>query len=30
MEALNLFERELKECVIPFVEKNYRVKTDAK
>jgi enterochelin esterase-like enzyme len=29
MEALNLFERELKESVIPFVEKNYRVKTDA-
>lgn len=29
MEALNLFEREMKESVIPFVEKNYRVKTDA-
>jgi len=29
MEALNLFEKELKECVIPFVEKNFRVKTGA-
>lgn len=29
MEALNLFEKELKQCVIPFVEQNYRVKTDA-
>jgi enterochelin esterase-like enzyme len=28
-EALSLFEKELKQCVIPFVEKNYRVKTDA-
>lgn len=28
-EALNLFEKELKDCVIPFVEKNFRVKTDA-
>ncbi|MDD4823414.1 MAG: alpha/beta hydrolase-fold protein [Bacteroidales bacterium] len=28
-EALNTFEKELKESVIPFVEKNYRVKTDA-
>lgn len=28
-EALNLFEKELKQCVIPFVEQNYRVKTDA-
>jgi enterochelin esterase-like enzyme len=28
-EVLILFERELKEAVIPFVEKNYRVKTDA-
>jgi enterochelin esterase-like enzyme len=29
-EALNVFEKELKMSVIPFVEKNYRVKTDAK
>ncbi|HEY3371123.1 MAG TPA: alpha/beta hydrolase-fold protein [Prolixibacteraceae bacterium] len=28
-EALNLFEKELKECIIPFVEQNYRVKADA-
>jgi len=28
-EALNLFEQELKMAVIPFVEQNYRVKTDA-
>lgn len=28
-EALNTFEKELKESVIQFVEKNYRVKTDA-
>jgi enterochelin esterase-like enzyme len=28
-EALNLFEKELKQAVIPFVEKNFRVKTDA-
>lgn len=28
-EPLKLFEREMKECVIPFVESNYRVKTDA-
>jgi enterochelin esterase-like enzyme len=28
-ESLKLFERELKQVVIPFVEKNYRVKTDA-
>lgn len=27
--ALSLFEKELKQCVIPFVEQNYRVKTDA-
>lgn len=26
--GLRLFERELKDCIIPFVEKNYRVKTD--
>ena len=29
-ESLNLFEKELKQCVLPFVEKNYRVKTDGK
>ncbi|HLN74793.1 MAG TPA: alpha/beta hydrolase-fold protein, partial [Prolixibacteraceae bacterium] len=29
MEGLNLFEKELKQCVIPFVEQNYRVKADA-
>ena len=29
-EALNMFEKELKDCVIPFVEKNFRVKTDAR
>jgi enterochelin esterase-like enzyme len=29
-EALKIFEKELKQSVIPFVEKNYRVKTDAK
>lgn len=28
-EALYMFEKELKDCVIPFVEKNFRVKTDA-
>ncbi len=28
-DFLMLFEAELKQCVIPFVEKNYRVKTDA-
>jgi len=28
-EALNLFDKELKDCVIPFVEKIYRIKTDA-
>jgi len=28
-EALNMFEKELKDCVIPFIEKNYRVKTEA-
>jgi len=27
-EALGLFENELKQAVIPFVEKNFRVKTD--
>jgi enterochelin esterase-like enzyme len=29
-EVLKEFEAELKQCVIPFVEKNYRVKTDSK
>lgn len=28
-EVLKIFEKELKENIIPFVEKNYRVKTDA-
>ena len=28
-KALRMFENELKESVIPFVEKNYRAKTDA-
>lgn len=28
--TLRIFEAELKQCVIPFVEKSYRVKTDAK
>jgi len=28
-ETLVVFEKELKQCVIPFVEQNYRVKTDA-
>jgi enterochelin esterase-like enzyme len=28
-ESLKLLERELKQVVIPFVEKNYRVRTDA-
>lgn len=27
--GLRLFEKELKQCVIPFVEENYRVKRDA-
>lgn len=27
-EVLDLFEREMTQCVIPFVEKNFRVKTD--
>ncbi|HLO59155.1 MAG TPA: alpha/beta hydrolase-fold protein [Bacteroidales bacterium] len=27
-EILKLFEAELKQCVIPFVEQNYRVKTE--
>jgi enterochelin esterase-like enzyme len=29
-EALKVFEKELKQSIIPFVEKNYRVKTDGK
>jgi enterochelin esterase-like enzyme len=29
-EVLKVFEKELKQCIIPFVEKNYRVKTDSK
>jgi enterochelin esterase-like enzyme len=29
-EGLIVFERELKESIIPFVEKNYRVKADSK
>ncbi len=29
-QTLRMFESELKQAVIPFVEKNYRVKTDAK
>lgn len=28
-ETLIVFEKELKNCIIPFVEKTYRVKTDA-
>jgi enterochelin esterase-like enzyme len=28
--TLKAFESELKQCLIPFVEKNYRVETDAK
>lgn len=28
--TLRMFESELKRCVIPFVEKNYRVETDSK
>jgi enterochelin esterase-like enzyme len=28
-EVLKVFEKELKQCIIPFVEKNYRIKTDA-
>ncbi|MDP4208879.1 MAG: alpha/beta hydrolase-fold protein [Bacteroidota bacterium] len=29
-ETLSVFEKELKQCIIPFVEKNYRVKIEAK
>ena len=28
--TLKIFEAELKNCIIPFVEKNYRAKTDSK
>jgi enterochelin esterase-like enzyme len=28
--GLRMFERELKQCIIPFVEKNYRAETDSK
>ena len=28
--ALKMFEAELKQCIIPFVEKNYRTETDSK
>ena len=28
-EVLKVFEKELQQCVIPFVEKNYRVKTES-
>jgi enterochelin esterase-like enzyme len=28
VESLKVFEKELKQCIIPFVEKNYRVKTE--
>lgn len=28
-DVLSVFESELKQCIIPFVEQNYRVKTDA-
>jgi enterochelin esterase-like enzyme len=28
-ESLRIFEKELKQAVIPFVEKNFRIKTDA-
>jgi enterochelin esterase-like enzyme len=29
-DNLKLFEAELKQCIIPFVEKNYRAETDSK
>jgi Enterochelin esterase and related enzymes len=29
-ESMKIFEKELKQSIIPFVEKNYRVKPDAK
>ena len=28
--TLKIFETEMKQCIIPFVEKNYRAKTDSK
>jgi len=28
-ESLRVFEKEIKQCIIPFVEKNYRVKNEA-
>ncbi len=28
--GLRMFERELKQCIIPFIEKNYRTETDSK
>jgi enterochelin esterase-like enzyme len=28
--TLRMFERELKQCIIPFVEKNFRAETDAR
>jgi len=28
-ESLKVFEKEIKQCIIPFVEKNYRVKNEA-
>jgi len=28
--VLKMFEAEMKQCIIPFVEKNYRVQTDSK
>jgi hypothetical protein len=28
--TLKVFEAEVKNCIIPFVEKNYRAETDAK
>jgi len=28
-ESLKVFEKELKQAIIPFIEKNYRVKTEA-
>ena len=30
VDVLNVFEKELKQSIIPFVEKNFRIKTDAK
>jgi enterochelin esterase-like enzyme len=28
--TMKMFEAEMKQCIIPFIEKNYRAKTDAK